>query len=120
ELAGLAESERAAQVHAGALDGGLGLDDAFDRTDRHGGGTLLGNEPDDIWATGARKPSARTRTVCVGFRDDGAPSRAWSRRALLIPPACTRTRVNPSSGARGGGSRWSLREANPRSRVDVQ
>jgi hypothetical protein len=31
------ESERAAQLYASAFDGGLGLHDAFNRTDGHGG-----------------------------------------------------------------------------------
>ena len=37
ELAGVAEAEGAAQLDAGAFDGGLGLDDALDGSDGHGG-----------------------------------------------------------------------------------
>ena len=36
ELAGVAEPEGAAQLDAGAFEGGGGLDDAFDRSDGHG------------------------------------------------------------------------------------
>jgi hypothetical protein len=37
ELARLAEAEGAAQLHAGALDRGLGLDDGFHGTNGHDG-----------------------------------------------------------------------------------
>ena len=37
ELAGVAEAEGAPQLDAGALDRGLGGDDALDRSDGHGG-----------------------------------------------------------------------------------
>ena len=36
ELGGVSKAERAAQVHAGALDGRLGRDDAFHGPDGHG------------------------------------------------------------------------------------
>ena len=35
EVGGVAEAERAAQMHAGAFEGGLGLDQAFDGSDGH-------------------------------------------------------------------------------------
>ena len=37
ELRGVAEAERAAEMHAGAFDGGLGLDQALDGANRHVG-----------------------------------------------------------------------------------
>ena len=35
EVGGIAEPERAAQVHAGAFEGGLGLDESLDGSDGH-------------------------------------------------------------------------------------
>src|SRR6516225_10179618 len=42
EFGGVAEAESAAQMHAGALDRGLGRDDAFDGADGHSGSSRRG------------------------------------------------------------------------------
>ena len=49
ELGGVAEAEGAAQMDAGALDRGLGGDDALDRSDGHGGPLWGAPEPPDQW-----------------------------------------------------------------------
>src|SRR5262249_5457155 len=75
ELFGVAEAERAAQMHAGAFERGLGLDDLLDRTNGHGGLPFWNGPEGD-------------RSFCV----DCISCRWFTRPSPLQPRACRAVR----------------------------